>query len=470
MELGVTLRQGMDQRQLLLPKMLQAIEVLQLATIDLVTRIDAELETNETLEALPPEADAPAPATASQAMEHAAEQAAAKYDDVDVYGRGAPGHAFEDDDGEDRFARVAAPSISLQDSLLSQLAEAQVVAAVLEIASFVIGSLDANGHLLLTVEELHAVFGSEAPVVAALELVRSFEPIGIAWPGPRDSMLAQVRALDLDAANKDLLVRIVSFHLEDLAANRWPKVAKEVGLGLEALKALTLSLRTIDPCPGRNFANEVEAALRADVVVRREDGEWQIYVGDARVSKLRLPASYEELARSPATEGKVKRYLKGKLASARDLMLAIEQRRETLGRVARAALERQRGFLERGLSGLVPLGMQEVADAVGVHLSTVSRAIAGKHVQTDFGVFPLRVLFDGGKGVGADESGQGGEARASLREQVKALIDAEDSKHPLSDEQIVKDFARRGVEVARRTIAKYRQELGIPSSFRRRGY
>lgn len=457
MELGVTLRQGMDQRLLLLPKMLQAIELLQLSTQDLMLRIDAELASNETLELTPP-ADEPA--------ESRVDESAQRYDDVDDYGRGG-NRQF--DERDDPIQRIAAPSLSLQDHLLRQLSEVDVSPAVRTVAEFLVGSLDTNGHLPLTSDELRTIFSGEpeTAVDEALALVQSFEPVGVAQPGPRESMLYQ---LDPGHPSYASLDRLVREQLEDLAANRWPKVARSMGITLEDLRELSKSLRDLDPCPGRSFATDDATPLRADVVVRREDGEWQIYVDDARVPPLRVQPHYESIASDASTSRDVRSYLRDKIASARELLFAIEQRRETLGRVARATLERQHRFLERGLAGLAPLGMQEVADAVGVHLSTVSRAIAGKYVQTDYGVFPMRRLFDGGKGVGADAKGRGGDSRSSVQQRIRALVEGENAAHPLSDEQLVDALARQGVEVARRTVAKYRKELGIPSSFRRRSH
>lgn len=463
MELGVTLRQGMDQRLLLLPKMLQAIELLQLSTQDLLTRIDVELQSNETLELLPRDGDAAT--TAGKDRDQ-------RYGDVDDYGRGS---ARADEDRDDRFARVAAPSLSLQGFLLQQLGECEADPRMREVAAFVVGSVDGNGHLALNADEIAVIFEVEVEVArAAVALVQSLEPLGVAQSGPRDAMLAQ---LDADHARFHLLTQLVCDHLEDLAANRWPRVAKTLGVTIDELRILAQELRTLDPCPGRAFSQDEDVSMRADVVVRREDGEWQIYVDDARVPPLRVQPEYKALAKRKDTDRDVRRYLRGKIDSARELLVAIAQRKETLGRVARATLERQRVFLERGLAGLKPLGMQEIADAVGVHLSTVSRAIAGKHVQTDFGIFPLRILFDGGKGVGgrransaeSSTSASGtASSRMSIQERIKALVAGEDPATPLSDEALVEALARHGVEVARRTVAKYRKELGIASSFRRR--
>ena len=453
MQLGVSLRQAQEQRLQLLPKMLQAIEVLQLSTHDLLLRIETELADNPTLELSEPEGEAP----------RERDPASERYDDVDDYARGAP--RSEDEGRRDWLAQVADRSIGLHDDLLSQLALSDADEATREVVAFLIGSLDANGHLVLDETELADVFGDQELVSRGVGLLQSFDPPGVGQVGPRECMIAQV---DPDDPDYDLLVKLIEDELEELAKNRLPAVAKRLRIEVAELKLLIERLRDLEPCPGRAFANEEDRGFSPDVVVRREDGAWQVYVDDARIPELAVSDEYDSLARSAATD--VRKYLRGQLNSARDLVAAIAQRKRTLGRVARAALARQRAFLERGPSSIVPLGMQEVADAVGVHLSTVSRAIADKFVQTDFGVFPLRRLFDGGQGVGGGESGKAGESRASVQERVRRLVADEDPGKPLSDDAIVKKLAEQGLEVARRTVAKYRKQLGIPSSWRRRSY
>lgn len=453
MELGVSLTQSQQQGLLLLPRMLQAIEILQLSTLDLVAMIDKELSENETLEVTQKSAeDAP----------RGDVEAAPPWDSDDW----SPRAAAADDSRADFLGQLPEHNISLHAHLLNQLLVLELEDDVRAIVSFLIGSLDGNGHLLLDESEIGAFFDPETPVAAAFDVLQGLEPKGIGQAGPRESMLAQVDPEDPDA---EWLRQIIETHLEDLAANRLPKVASELGVSVDELKLLLAKLKAIEPCPGRAFAAAEPSRVQPDIVVRREDGEWQVYVDDARVPPLGISEIYQGLAADAGAPRRVRSYLKKKLGSARELMAAIEQRRSTLGRVARAALERQRAFLEKGPAALRPLAMQEVADAVGVHLSTVSRASADKHVQTDFGVFPLRDLFDGGKAIGATD-GQGGESRASVRDRIARMVEAEDKAKPLSDEEIVRQLSSNGLDVARRTVAKYRTELGIPSSWRRRAH
>ncbi|PIE24384.1 MAG: RNA polymerase sigma-54 factor [Planctomycetota bacterium] len=451
MRIDVQLAARQEQKLLLLPQMLQAIEILQLSTYELVGMVEQELASNETLELSPPAETASQPEPAEP---------------PDDFDEEAPPRASQarSDESFDPMTLVEAPGLGLQGSLLAQLALLDIEEAVRETLSFLIGCLDENGHLLFDEGELAAILPGQ-DVDLALELLWSLEPAGLGRSGPLASMLAQIDPEDPDA---DLLKALVSEHLEDLAKNRWPKVARALGLEIAELRSLLPKLRHLEPCPGRIFTEEAAAALQADVVVRREDGEWQIYVDDARVPPLRVVPDYEALVQDRSQGSELRQYLRDKIGSARELMRAIEQRRDTLGRVARAMLERQRGFLERGPAKLVPLKMQEVADAVGVHLSTVSRAIAGKNVQTDFGIFPLRRLFDGGRKLGGSDRESLG--RASVQERVRQVVDAEDRAAPLSDEAIASILVKEGFDVARRTIAKYRRELKIPSSWRRREY
>ncbi len=446
LQLGLGARQ--EQRLALLPQMLQSIEILQLSTQDLLARVEKELSENETLELAEPEVTTEAPnEEASAEEEHWYEEEAPK-----------PRGTAEDFDPLTQVP--ATQSLSLQDHLLEQASLIELDDKSRSLLGFLIGSLDENGHLSLDLEDLLELFGDEDLIRDVLDLLRSLEPQGIGWPGPIESMLAQIDPTDPDA---DVLENLVSRHLEDLAKNRMPKVSKACGLSLEELAEVLPRMRDLDPCPGRRFAPDEAELMRPDVVVRREDGEWQVYVDATRVPPLRIRSDYEAMARDRDSSKELKTYLRAKLGSARDLMASIQQRKETLGRVARAIFDRQKDFLERGRAGLRPLKMQEVADAVGIHLSTVSRAISHKYVQTDMGIFPLRLLFDGGVELS-------GKSRGSVKESVRELIENEDKSDPLSDEAVVEKLAQMDLKVARRTVAKYRKELGLPSSWRRRQY
>jgi RNA polymerase sigma-54 factor len=424
----------------MLPKMLQAIEILQLSTQALVARIEKELEENPVLEVDEPKVEKePEEFTSESSSSKAAEE------------------------GPDIFGLIQTRPETLQDHLMKQVGLLDLGPSELETLTFLIGSLDPNGHLPIQKAEVESILGESALFQEALEILHSLDPAGIGWPGPIEAMIAQIDPSWNDAA---LLRRLLEEELEDLAKNRHPKVAGRLGVTLDGLQHLIEKFRGLDPSPGRAFSCPDAPPIIPEVRVRWEDGAWQYYLDDTRIPPLRLRSEYEQMAKDATTEGGTKHFLRSRIQSAKDLIRAVEQRKETLGRVARAALERQLPFLEKGKAFLRPMKMQEVAEAVGIHLSTVSRAIANKYLETDWGIFALRDLFDGGRTVGGGD--RGGDARISIQERVKKIISAEDAQNPLSDEAVVEALAKEGVHIARRTVAKYRSECNIPSRWRRK--
>ncbi len=440
MSFGIRLGQTQEQRQLMLPKMLQAIEILQLSTQALVARIEKELEENPVLEV---------------------EEAKIEKEPEEFTSEAQP--AGSNEDRPDLFGMIATRPETLQEHLMKQVGLLDLSPRTLETLTFLIGSLDLNGHLRMDEEEVCRVLGPDAPFQEALDILHSLDPVGIGWPGPIEAMMAQI---DPSWEEGPLLYRLLEEELEELAKNRHPKVAGRLGLSLEGLQHLIEKFRGLDPSPGRAFLSGDAPPIVPEVCVRWEDGEWQYYLDDARIPPLRLRSEYEKLAKDPSTDGRTRKFLRTRIQSARDLIRAVEQRKETLGRVVRAALDRQLPFLEKGKAFLRPMKMQEVAEAVGIHLSTVSRAIANKYVETDWGLFALRDLFDGGRTIGGGD--RGGEARISIQEKVKKIIAAENPKNPLSDEAVAEALEKEGIHIARRTVAKYRSECNIPSRWRRK--
>ena len=442
MGFGIRLGQTQEQRQLMLPKMLQAIEILQLSTQALVARIEKELEENPVLEVEEPEVEK---------------------EPEDFTSEISSPSSSSSDESPDLFGLIATRPETLQDHLMKQVGLLDLDPKVLETLTFLIGSLDHNGHLRMDEIEVCSILGEDTPFHEALKILHSLDPAGIGYPGPIESMIAQI---DPSWDDRALLCRLLEEELEELAKNRHPKVATRLGVTLEGLQHLIEKFRGLDPSPGRAFSSADAPPIVPEVRVRWEDGGWQYYLDDARIPPLRLRSEYEKMAKEAATERGTKQFLRSRIQSARDLIRAVEQRKETLGRVVRAALDRQLPFLEKGKAFLRPMKMQEVAEAVGIHLSTVSRAIANKYLETDWGLFALRDLFDGGRTVGGGD--RGGEARISIQERVKRIIAAEDPKAPLSDEAVVEALEKEGVHIARRTVAKYRSECNIPSRWRRK--
>jgi len=256
-------------------------------------------------------------------------------------------------------------------------------------------------------------------------------------------------------------------HLDALGRNRLPDVAKDLGLTLEELQQVIARIKHLNPRPAADFNGEAAAPIRPDAYVVYRDGRILVSLDESSLPLLGIDAEYAALASDREVDREVRDYLRPKLRLARDLISALEQRQETLLRVVRSAMEQQVQFLQRGRVAIVPLRMGEIADQLGLATSTISRAIAGKHVMTEFGLFRLRDFFDGGRLSTAAVAGQG---RMGVAQQIADLVAAEDKHSPMSDDDLAEALQQRGVHAARRTVAKYRKELGIPSSYRRREF
>lgn len=264
---------------------------------------------------------------------------------------------------------------------------------------------------------------------------------------------------------------------DDMSANRIPKIAKEMGLPLDDVQKAAEFIRTLSPHPGALFGGEPSPFVVPDVVVENVEGEYEVRLENAYIPSVYISKAYEKMLADKGVNPQVREYVRKKVESARHLIRAIEQRKNTLQRIAAELVSVQQDFLKKGVSGLRPLKMQDIADGVGVHISTVCRAIAGKFIQTPRGIFPMKFFFTGGAQTTDGES----ESTRSIKEQVAEMIAKEDKKNPLSDEEIAARLKSQGIrferrnspsgehkEISRRTVTKYRRALNIPSSRKRR--
>ena len=297
----------------------------------------------------------------------------------------------------------------------------------------------------------------------ALEIVQSLDPPGI---GGRDLKECLFLQLKRDGQPYIIENRIIENHLEDLAANRLPKIAKALGIPVEDVKTASETIASLNPIPGKLFGGETPRFVKPDVVVQEVDGRYEVRVEADSIPRLQISSYYRDLYRSSVKDPELKKFIKKKLESAEWLIAAIRQRQSTLQRIATEIVEIQTGFLDHGISHLKPLKMVEVAERVGVHVSTISRAISGKYIQTPRGIFDMKFFFTGG----AMKSDGTMEARGSVIQRIKDLIAGEDKRTPLSDIDIVKKLEDLDIKISRRTVTKYREAESIPSSRQRRSY
>jgi RNA polymerase sigma-54 factor len=433
---------SLGQELALLPRMLQSIELLQLPCAELETWLVREAQENEALEVEIARARPPR--------------------------EGGRRRSRADGGGHSAWleAQPERPR-GLVDRIEAELALCEIDAATRAWVDLLVERLDAHGFLaceraaLLSAARERGLAGGETELDRALGVLHSLEPRGI---GARDAIEALLLQLDPSDPDYGELRRLLADFLRELAANKLPAVARAMGVEIGELRRLLARLRELDPRPAAALADESAAPIVPDVVVERDGDGFEVEVAGAALPAARVDPQLERLARDGAQPREVRRYLRDKVARARWIVGALEQRRRTLARIARAAFARQIAFLEHGPGHLVPLRMRDLARELGLHVSTVSRAVAGKHAQTPWGVVALRSLFQ------APAPRSETAARDDVRELVRETIEAEDPARPWSDDDVAARLAERGVHVARRTVAKYRRELGIASSYRRRRY
>jgi RNA polymerase sigma-54 factor len=483
MRLEVSLAQKLSLQLKLAPQIIQSIEILQLPALSLQELVETALSENEALERVDdavPEAPAeeqaaPTPAETNgrdgEEVEAIADtldrlerlEAAADRDWQD-FGRRRASAGGEDPKFE-AMNNTAAATTSLQDSLYEQFALLDPDEDDRAIGHQIIFNLDDNGFLSSTLEEILEIpelrgrftLGDLERVLA---MVQRLEPRGV---GARNLAEALLLQLDRNDPDRELKERIIRDHLLDVNKNKLPKVARELNIPVTKVRELVDEIAALDPRPGSKVGGDRNAYIHPDVVVEWRDGRYEIILEDSFFPRIRVSPQYKELL-SNSEDPRVKDYVRKKLESAKWLVDAIQQRQNTLYRVCEEVFRVQRDYLDYGESHLRPLKMQEIADRVGIHVSTVSRAIADKWVQTPRGIVPLKYFFTGGAETNDGET----MSRLSVKQRVKDIIHGEDRKNPLSDEQVADMLKQQGLDIARRTVTKYRKALKIPSSRQRR--
>jgi RNA polymerase sigma-54 factor len=466
------------QRMIMTPMLQQAISLLQLSRLELVQELRQQMEQNPVLEEVLEEVGEPqlsqeqeTPEPERTEAEQAEDAQADRIDDFDWesylqdasdYRPQIPREEIERFDAELHLTKPH----SLMDHLLFQLHLSTSDPDLLRLGTLIIGNLDESGYLKEPVEALAAAAGVGLPRLdEALRLVQSFEPTGVGARDLRECLLLQ---LENRADQHPLAKELVSGHLAELEGRQWEKLAGTLGVPVKDIQAAVEYITTLEPKPGRTFGTEDPRYITPDVYIVKVDDRFVVVLNDDGLPRLRVSPYYRAILANKTGNGReVRDYLEGRMRSALWLIRSIEQRQRTMFKVAESLVKFQRRFLEEGITALRPLTLKEVAEDIGMHESTVSRVTTNKYIHTPQGLFELKYFFH--RGVPATS----GEAVSSLKvkDLIHRLLTVEDSGRPLSDQKIVEILRQEhGVEIARRTVAKYRSQLRIPSSSRRKRY
>jgi RNA polymerase sigma-54 factor len=361
------------------------------------------------------------------------------------------------------FETFLSSPVTLADYLHTQLSVLVMSEEVRDAADSVIGNLDENGYLTATLEEI-ATAGEHKleDVEAALHMVQSLDPAGVGARDVHECLLIQLESRN---ARGGVAWQIVQSHLKLLENRQYRELAKVLGRPMEHVQIAISVIKTLDPRPGLRYSGPGARAVEPDVYISKDGDEYLIQLNDEDIPQLRLNPQYRRmLDREQEPSKEIRNYVKERYASALQLMKNIEQRKQTILKVCQSIVRRQTAFLEHGIDQLKPMMIKEVAEEIGVHPSTVSRAVASKYAHTPQGVFELRYFFS--------EAVQGPSGSATplliLKRKVKKMIEDEDPRHPLTDEQITERLQAEGIQVTRRTVAKYREDMKIPSTHQRR--
>ncbi len=459
-------RPDLKQRVTLSPQVYQGLNILAMPVAELQAVIEQELLENPVLE-LDSLDEAPEDEAEEDRVDEGSEEERAwdewldQYEDLDDREPIVPRDPNEEAVNTEEFVGAI---VSFEAYLLEQLALLDIDDEVEHAARVVIGSLDNDGLLVAPAKEIAAVAGVSPEIAeAAIKVVQQLDPPGVGARDLAEALKIQIDCLDLD---EPLLDRIIDEHLSDVAANHYRKIARALHVDEEEVRRVVAILKTLNPRPAGAYSpGPSPGYIVPDVTLRRFDDEWLILSNNEAIPTLRVVPSYRTLLRSGSeADDETRRYLKDKIRSAESFIRNVERRKDTVGRIAGIILEVQAQFFEDGRGPLVPLRLEDVAVELGVHLSTVSRGVTGKYMATPYGLFELKHFFSGGyrTSTGVDI------AATTVKSRLKELLLSEDVEHPLSDQKLAHLLAEEGVVVARRTVAKYREELGIEPSWVRK--
>ena len=462
---GMQQIQGMGLQQVLAPQLQQSLQILQAATLELKNIVQQELQTNPVLEEDPSLHETEDRSSDEADFQEEFEKLAKldeEWRDYMAQNVSYSARSQEDEERRQFFLDSLANQETLQQHLLDQLNTADIDAKKRKAAELLIGNIDDIGFLSAPLDEIANLSGTPIEdLQQALELVQTFHPVGVGGRDLKDCLLIQLRRL---GKAQSLEYQILDQYLDDLGRKRYPDIARRLGVTVDQVQKAANFIATLDPKPGQIFSPEPNSYVLPDVVVEKIGDEYVVSLTGDQIPHLRINKTYRDLMTQSRNGGEVRDYIREKIRSGKFLIKSIHQRQQTILNIAIEIVKRQRDFLDNGTASLKPMTMVQIADAVGVHETTVSRAISGKYIATPQGVVEMKFFFTPGyqtnDGVALSNT--------SVKETIADLVRNEDNRMPLSDKEIVEILSERGIPIARRTVAKYRAELNIlPSNLRK---
>ncbi len=485
MALEQKLHLKLSQRLVMTPSLQQAIKLLQMSKLELEEVLTQEMVENPVLEEEQEETPEPESAEAQEEGKEAPTEPAPQTPEVAETAPEKERDSFDEIDFDSYFEdyldtaynprqyeeseqvpleNILSRPQGLQEYLNWQLSMSDATPPVREIATYLIGNTDEDGYLRVSREEIRSAgFQNEADVETAIGLVRSFDPPGICAFDLPDCLMLQIRAIGIE---NPLIEKIIREHWPEFLNRQFAPLSRALGVAMSQLQAVVEIIKNLEPKPGRKYSTERTIYVEPDVAVRKIGDEYVIQLNEDGLPKLRISAAYRRMLRggNGAIGEEAAAYLKEKMRSAVWLIKSLDQRQRTIYKVTDSIVRHQRGFLDNGIEHLRPLVLRDVAQDIGMHESTVSRVVSNKYIHTPRGLLPMKYFFHSG----IDSTSGDDVSSLSIKSKIARIIEEEDAKRPHSDARIMQKLRAEGIQIARRTVAKYREELRIPSSSQRK--
>ncbi len=496
MSQGLHLSQKMALSQVLAPQLQQSLALLQAPTLELKALVEQELQQNPILEEVSTaeleqrERDSEGGAPAHDPSDPAEPPADLKFDPATEPPSSTPVEDFQaeferlsqvDQEWRDHFAQTNSPirqsqemeerrqfmfdtlvaGTSLQETLLEQMRFSDLTPGQRKVAEMIIGNIDDFGYLKASIDELS--FSTNIPVdhiADVLKTIQSFHPPGV---GARDLRECLMLQLERAGGEKSLEYRIVRDYMDALGKRRLPEIARGLSISVDQVQTAVARIGHLEPRPGRDFLPDDDRYISPEVFVQKSGDEYTVTTNNEQIPHLRISNVYKDLMAQADSSPEVRDYIRDKIRAGKFLIKSLQQRQQTILNIANEIVKRQREFMEKGVANLKPMTMVQVAEVVGVHETTVSRAVSNKYIDTPQGIFEMKYFFTSGI-----QTSSGGVSNTSVKDMVSDMFAKENSSKPLSDQEIVKMLGEKGIVIARRTVAKYRAELNIlPSNLRK---